>query len=105
GRPGSAWLSGQVVPAGLHVSDEIPPPGGLYGQDRSMRVLGVADGDDAGEVAGNLDAVAAVVAAARGLAPRGAGQVHLSSATFMIRSRDAARGWASDRRASKRSIA
>ncbi len=37
-----------------------------------MRVFGVADGDRAGEVAGDLDAVAAAVAAVAGLVPHGA---------------------------------
>lgn len=65
----AALLSGLGVPTGPHASNEFPPPGGLDGQHRAMRVFGVADGDDAGEVAGDLDAISTAVAAVAGLAP------------------------------------
>ena len=52
---------------------------------------------------GDLDAGSAVVAAVAAFAPCGAGHVHTSSATFLIRSRDAPQGRASARSLSKRS--
>jgi hypothetical protein len=59
-----------------------------------VRVFGVADGDDAGEVAGDFHAVPAVAAPA-GLAPLGAAQVY-DFATSSINSKDAATGRATD---------
>jgi hypothetical protein len=58
----------------------------------AVGVVAVADGYDWAEDA-DLDAGSAVAAAAGTL--RGAGHVHRSSATFLIRSRDAAHGRAS----------
>src|SRR5262245_19804680 len=80
----------------------MPVFGGDH-QGGALGVLGVAQGDRAGQVACHLDAVAAVVAAVAGLAPCGTGQVHLSSAAFLIRSREMPRGKASDLSVSKAS--
>src|SRR5579859_3960799 len=63
--------SGQVVASCLDVGDKVLPPGGFDGQDRAVRVFGIADGDDTRETARNLDTVSATVAAVAGLAPRG----------------------------------
>jgi hypothetical protein len=47
------------VPAGLYVVDKTAPHTGAWCQDRSVGVLGVADSHDAGDIAGDFDAVAA----------------------------------------------
>jgi hypothetical protein len=41
--PGRVWASGQVVPSGLHVGDEVPPDAGSKGQHRAIRLFGIAD--------------------------------------------------------------
>src|SRR5579859_1175273 len=61
--------SGQVVASCLDVGDKVLPPGGFDGQDRAVRVFGIADGDDTRETARNLDTVPATVAAVTGLVP------------------------------------
>src|SRR5579859_5198199 len=61
--------SGQVVASCLDVGDKVLPPGWLDGQDRAVRVFGIADGDDTRETARNLDTVPATVAAVAGLVP------------------------------------
>src|SRR5690348_4291629 len=81
GSPQAGDESGPLVPA-----DE---------QDASVRVLGIADGDDAGEVAGNLDAVTTSVAAVAGLPPARLYLVFHCSAASMMRVRDSSRGSAS----------
>src|SRR6202050_4904618 len=86
--------SAQVELGGADAIEEHAPF--IRGEDQggSFAVLAVADRDDAGQVARDLDAPAAVAAAEAALVPFGAGQVHDSSATFMISSREAA--WESD---------
>src|SRR5262249_58684049 len=80
--------------AGLEVGGDGVPAGGGNDEPRPARVLGVTDGNDAGEVAGDFHAVPAVAGAFAGLAPRKAAQVHVFAASS-IKSRDAARGSAS----------
>src|SRR5215469_5566611 len=60
---------------GPQAGDEAGPLVLADDEGGSVRVLGVADGDDAGQVAGNLYAVAAAAVAAGGLAPHGTRQV------------------------------
>src|SRR5580692_2250700 len=89
-----AHLRGVVLDVELAVLDaereRLPLVGG-EGQHRPVGVLGVAHGDDVVAAllgAGhdrNLHAGTAVASAVGGLAPRGAGQVHLSIA-FLARS-------------------
>src|SRR5215471_12078337 len=93
-KPSPARLSGQAVLASLDAGREALPVGRREDERRPIRVLGVTDGDDAGEVARYFDAVPAVAGAPGGLAPHKAAQVHVFAASS-IRSRDAARGRAS----------
>src|SRR5580700_6298897 len=96
-KQSTARLSGQIVPAGLHVSDEVPPPGGPYGQDGAARVFGVTDSNGAREAARDLHAVTATVAAVAGLVPTGGYLVFHCSAASRMSIRDSSRGSASPR--------
>src|SRR5215469_15297843 len=66
-QAGSGFLDGSG--GGPQACDEAGPLVPVEGQDGSVRVLGVADGDGVGEGGGHLDAVTAAVAAVAGLAP------------------------------------
>src|SRR5262249_18732132 len=99
-RPGSS-ASAQLKLPGLHRSGERLPLVRCENQSWALRVLRIAHRHNFRHVARDFYAVAAVVAAVAGLAPHGTGQVHLSSATFMIRSCEALRGRVSDRSESK----
>src|SRR4029077_16894951 len=109
---GRSWPCGPSATGTRPVrSPACPQPGGeraplgwAEGQGRPGRVLGVPDRAAAAGQHGDFDAVAAVPAAVAALAPGGAGQVHRSSATFLIRSREAPRGSASARNVSKVSL-
>ena len=80
----------------FHLVSEDLPTGGDEGLLGAIWVLAVADGYGwAGRA--DLDAGSAVAAAVAALAPRDTGHVHRSSATFLIRSRDAAHDSASAR--------
>src|SRR5580658_243747 len=80
----------------LHLLDEGLPGAGGEGQQRAVGVLAIADrhGRPGGS---NLNAGSAVTAAIAAGPPGDGGHVHCSSATFLIRSRDAARDSASAR--------
>ena len=85
--------------------DERCPRAGSESERGAGLVLGVADGHDAGPVAGHFDAVTAVAAEA-GLAPaKIVYAFHFSSATFNIKSRDCACGRACCRIRSKATAA
>src|ERR1039457_3590357 len=77
--------------------DEARPLVPADGQHWSVRVVGVRDGDDAGQAGRDLHAVTAAVTAVAGLVPARAYGFHRSSATFRMRFREASRGSASPR--------
>jgi hypothetical protein len=50
----------KIKTSGLGLGYELPPHGGIEGEHRAGRVLGVTDGDHVRQVVGDLHAVAAV---------------------------------------------
>jgi hypothetical protein len=98
-------LSARAKCRGPHAVDEAGPLVPADDQDRAVGVLGVADGDDVREVAGDLDAITASVAAVAGLAPARLYLVFHCSAASRMRVRDSSRGSASPRTRSKTSVA
>jgi hypothetical protein len=83
-----ATISRQAEPSVFHAVAECLPliwRGDLH---RTLLVFRVADAHDTWQVGGHFHAVAAVIAAQLRLAPPDIGQIHFSSATFMIISRD-----------------
>src|SRR6202042_70835 len=96
-----AAVSGQAEFSVFHAVAERIPQICCEDQHRTLLIFRVTDGHDTWQAGGHFHAVAAVVAAQRCLAPPDAGQVHFSSATFMIMSRERRCVRLSDRRVSK----
>ncbi len=94
--PNGQWRYGLGPAASLHLLGECLPGANGEGQLGAVWVLAVADRHGwAGRA--DLDAGSAVAAAVAARASRAAGHVHRSSATFLIRSREAAHDSASAR--------
>jgi hypothetical protein len=72
---GTALLSVCLWLLALQIGQEHAPGGRGEGECGRVRVLAVADGDGAGEDAGDFDALAAIPVAVAGLAPDRTGQV------------------------------
>src|SRR5689334_2891615 len=82
---GTGWLE-LVESAGFNAVDEGIPFGGDEEQFGAVGVFAVADRDHARKVVGDLDALSAIPAGARGLSPYGGAQVHSCFASSIIRS-------------------